>query len=554
MSVSGVVSFSGLYSGIDWNATIDALMEVERRPVTLLERRRADQQLKLDAWTSLEAKLTSLMNLMEDLEVAADFLLYSTSSSDSDKLTAGADSGAVEGTYGVVINRLATSSRLIHQGWADSNTTAVNSSGSGQQFVYVHGTGGDAETVSIDVPDGTTLAGLVELINNDEDNPGLRASIINDGSGGATAYHLVLSSTDTGSDTLISIDDAGTTLGDGGNFDQAAFPDGQTGVDAQIRVDGYPPGGWIESSSNSVSDVVDGVTFNLLDTTAGEEISLTVLRDEAGVKSKIQSFVDAYNEVLTLINAYESYDSASETMGPLLGDSGLILLERELDRFTNREMAGLPDSATFTMLAEIGITTGEGGLLEVDSTTLDEALEDHFDAVKDLFTFSSRSDSSNLSYFTRTSATEGGDYSVQVQYDASGSILSATIDGEAATVDGGFIVGAEGGGAEGLRLRFTDPGDGPGTLSATVSLGMGVAASYYQVLDTLMDPDEGHVQYQTDRIEDSIESLTEQISDLESRLELVRQQYEREFTTLESMLAQLQSQSNFLTAQFSGNS
>jgi flagellar hook-associated protein 2 len=539
-----VSTISGVSSGIDWQATIDSLMQIERRRVTLLENRQTNQQQRLDAWRTLNTRLQAFQTKADQLSGLEGLLAFRAQSGNDSAVRVEADSAAAEGSYRILVDALATGSRIVHQGWADSNSTAVNSSGADQVFAYTYGSGAGQQTVELAVPDGTTLAGLRELINNDAANPGLRASLLNDGSGSATAWHLVLSATETGADREIAVDDGLTTLA---GFDSASISDSQLGQNARFRIDGYPAGDWLESASNTVSGVLEGLTLTLL-TASGSETLVTVSRDDTEIKSRITDFVEGYNDIVSQINLYSAYDAERRQLGLLFGDANLSRIESELARLTNRPMGGLPDGASLTMLAQAGITSGDKGLLSIDSERLDEIIEGDLAGLGQLFAFSSSTSDSHLSFFTRTREVAAGDYEVVAAYGADGSLLSATINGEAAGIDGSFIVGAQGTAAEGLRLLFADPGDGGGSVTATVRLGLGVAAAAAQLLGTITDGEDGLVQYQTGRIEESIDSFGRQIELQEARLEAVRQNLQRQFLTMESAIARLQAQAGALSS------
>ena len=539
MSTSSV---SGLTSGIDWQSTIDSLMEIEGNKVTLLENRQAKEQEALNAWRQINTKLLSLESASAELTDLDDLLAYRSASSDEDIVGATANAGSVEGTYSIEVNRLATASRATHGGWADLNTTAVNSSGSTQQFVYTYGTGEDQETITLNVANGATLAELKQLINNDSDNPGVRATIINDGSGEDTAYHLVLTSTSTGSSSEIVIESE-TTL-DG--FDESGFSQITAGQNAQIRVDGYPPTGWIESDSNEVSDVLEGVTLELNDTSNGDIVQISITRDNATVKERIQGWVDAYNEVLSLIDTYDSYDLENEKAGALFGDSGTRSLKNRLLRSATRPIEGLSEGFQFSSLSEVGISLGESGTLEIDSSKLDDVLAESFEDFGQLFTLTSSSNNEALSYFSHNDRTAGGEYAVDLTYDAEGNITAASIDGTAATIDGSFIIGADDTNAEGLRLYFKHPGD-EGTINVLVNLGLGIAPLHESLSSRLTDDEEGTVQFQVERLEESISNFDDQIEDMERRLEATRAALEQQYISMETTLATLQSQADYLS-------
>ncbi len=524
-------------------------MQIERRRVTTLEENQSKTREQMAAWNELADGFGSFKSLLESYSKMDSFLTKAVSSSDSDVVGAVASTNAVTGTYRIETDQLATTSNLIHGGFADLNTTAVNSSGSDQLFVYNFGVGAEMESISVDVADGTTLGELKDLINRDSSNPGIRASIINDGSGSATAYHLVLTSVDTGSQSEISIDDAGTTLGDGSNFDSAAFPDGSTGVNARIRINGFPTAGWIESQSNDVEDVIDGVTLKLKALTDGNPVNLTVNQDEATVRTKITSFVGSYNGIMDKISTLGKYDPETETRGLLFGNSAMQQMRRNLQSLTNRYLTGMPSSNAFRSLGEIGLKTGSSGMLTVDEDKLDAALSENFDDVGRLFAFTSTSTSNAVQYFDREDYTDGGSVAVAVSYNGDGSIASATLNGQAATIENNFILAAEDSDFKGLRLLFNDPEDGGGTINATINLSQGISGSFIKKLESITNADTGTLQYQTDSLESSVERLQKAIDDQNDRLEQIRAKYEREFIAMEMAISNYTSEGNFLSSQ-----
>lgn len=534
---------TGLSSGIDWQETVSMIMQIESQPMVMLEDRKNTYQGKLEAWQEINSKLLSLKSTMESMNAMNELLKKSASSTDSTVLTATATSAAATGSYSILVNQLAQSHKLTHSGFADENTTAVNSSGSDQVFAYTY----DGETYSVSVASGTTLAGLAAAINNDVDNPGITATILNDG-GATNPYHLVLTG-ETGAANTVAID-ASTTLS---GFDSSAFTTTQTAQDAQIRVDGYPPDpGWILSSTNEVTGVITGVTLNLKSADPANAVTVSITNDTDAVKDKISEFVDAYNEVIALINLDTAYNSQTEESGVLFGDASVIGIKGDLQNIISSAVAGLQDGAPYTNLSGIGIKSGTGGLLSLDDSKLSDALEDDFSAVGELFALSSSSTSNNLSYFLSSSDTQGGIYNVVANYDASGQLTSATINGNEALIDGNYIIGIDGNPEAGLRISFTNPGGGAGSVSAEVRLAKGAAVQIENRADFLTDPIDGTVHYAEEGIQDAIDNIEEQILDWEDRLAQTQAQLEAEFLAMEILVGQLQSQGNYLSAMMSG--
>jgi flagellar hook-associated protein 2 len=139
----------------------------------------------------------------------------------------------------------------------DVGTDALVGAG---QFVYTY----NGVTRTVTTTAGTKLGQLRDLVNNDGGNPGVRASVLSYQGQTGGKYHLVLTGQDTGADYTITVE-ATTTLG---GFEAANWTQTQAAQDSRIRVDGYPPGGWIETAGNVVTEAIPGVTLNLLGTTA----------------------------------------------------------------------------------------------------------------------------------------------------------------------------------------------------------------------------------------------------------------------------------------------
>jgi len=207
MAISGISS-SGIMSGLNANDLTAQILALEQRPITILQSRQRDYQLKIASVLSLNSRLASYKSSLEALNDSEKFNTLSASvsktSTGTELLNVSASSTAAEGNYSISVNQLATSSKKASQGWVDQNTTAINSSGG--TFKYKIGSSG-AET-SISVSSTMTLQGLRDAINTN--NTGVNASIINDGTG-SNSYRLILTSEDTGSANEITITDNTTS-------------------------------------------------------------------------------------------------------------------------------------------------------------------------------------------------------------------------------------------------------------------------------------------------------------------------------------------------------
>ncbi|MBC8278285.1 MAG: flagellar filament capping protein FliD [FCB group bacterium] len=538
-------TISGLVSGIDWATTIDQLIAVESRPIVLLDERKQENETKLSMWNQLNGKLLALESTASSLTDRDIFASRTASSTDSDYLTTSATGSASPGTH--LISSITTIARannfVAGTGYSSADDTFGQAAGDFIINFANHPDGAQALTLSYgtDYSAATSIDELVDLINNHPDNDGLlTASLINDGSG-ATPYKVILTAANTGTDyEITSITDTSTGL---------VMAEGLTAQNLTFNIDSID----ITKSSNQVTDVIDGVTMNFHDTGIASDIIITVENDMATIKSNINSLVNAYNDVKAFMNMVSSFDEDTETMGPLLGDGNLASIKARLAAVISNQVPGLPSTARFSNLSQIGINTNdENGLMSVKSSTLDDALEEDYDAVADVFCDNATSDNSSISFVQKTTKTQAGSYNVVVDYDGSGQMTSATINGETANILGSLVQGVSGTDAEGLLLKFTWPGSGS-QQTGTINLSSGVNVQFENEIDYITgeELEEGEVYWATESLGDTIENLDEQIVSMEERLVAKRERYEREFTELEMVMSQLQSQSQYLSALLS---
>ncbi len=375
--MSSTFVVGGISTGIDYNELIDRIIEIQRQPINILENKRSEYNEKLDLYSELESLLKSLQDAVDDLRYSYEFYEKEASVSDSTVLDVSVSGSASVGNYSISITSLASEEKEVHNGSGlTSSTDVINSSGTDKAFQYTYA----GTQTTITVPDGTTLEGLRDLINEDPNNPGVTATIVNDG----TNYRLVLTGNDSGSSNTITID-SGTTLdGTDGtvDFTAASFTETKSASDAVFTVDGLQ----ITRSTNTISDVITGITFDLKK--AGASATISVTADIDAIKTNIQNFVNAYNDVISFLSTHMDYDTATGEAGVLIGESTARHIQEKLRSIISSAVSGV--SGDINMLAMIGITTNsETGQLEIDTSELDEKLGSSLDEVAELFTLSS---------------------------------------------------------------------------------------------------------------------------------------------------------------------
>ena len=452
---------------------------------------------------------------------------------------------------------LAQVEKELHSGVA-SPDTIINNSGSVQYFAYRYA-GGDV--VKVAVADGATLQDLVKAINEDSNNPGVIATIVNDGQGLSNSYHLVLTGKNQGAAYDIDIVDSDTTLnGSSGtvDFTSSTFTETQSAQNSMIKLDGFPsdPTEYIQEQTNTITDLINGVTIYLKST---GNTTISVTNDYDKIKEKIKNFVDAYNDLISYIEDVTKYDAQTKEAGTLQGNYAAQFVEYDIMRITTGPAPGFksinsiespPGSERYISLADIGIKTGDDKKLEIDDATLDEALQDHLDDVALLFGADGigRNDTTTnkIVYDSHVkNLTEPGYYEVQVTISG-GSITSATINGHDATINGNYIVGQTGYPEAGLQLLVDTSTDG--TYSAEIRLLEGITNSLDDKLTDLLQENTGPLNVLINNYNDIIEDMDKKIANEELRIENMKNRLIQQFTAMEDMISQYNAQSQYLMA------
>lgn len=361
------ISFGGLVSGLDTDTILTQLIALERRPIDLLDAKQTTYENLLSSFQELNSKLLSLQTQAETLNEEETFQAVSVTSSDETVLTGTSSGSPNTGVYTIEVTQLAQAHAISSDSFTGS-TSALNFSGD----ISVN-----SESISIATTD--SLNDIRDKIT--AANAGVSAAVLQVSS---TDYRLILTSEETGS-TEISISDVtGTVAQSLGLIDGVGEikNEQEAAQDAIIKMGQTNPI-TITRSSNTIDDVIEGVTLNLLDESAtGTQVSLTVSSDTDTVKQSIQDFVDAYNDVISYINEQTSYDAENDAQGPLMGDFTARTVKSTLQRVISSEVSGL--SSSLTALSRIGITSS-GGTLSIDDTKLTSALTNNLTDVKELF-------------------------------------------------------------------------------------------------------------------------------------------------------------------------
>ena len=346
--------------GFDVTSTVNQL-------VTNLQAVEAPWKTQLSTLQSQDTALTSigtdLSSLSTALQSLTDFqgVLSEKQGSSSDtsvlQLT-GAASNAVAGSHTITVTSLAQTSSQYTDAVAASDTL------SGTLSIGVGGAA--AQTITIDSTNNT-LSTLAAAINSG--NYGVTANIITT-SGGQLLSLVSNTSGAAGNITL------GGSLQDSTTSKAISFSQGQAGQDAQLTVDGVS----ITSSSNTVTNAIQGVTVQLLSAAPSTSVQVEVTNDNTDVVTAVNNLVTAYNKVIGDLNTQEG-NTSSGTAQPLFGNPAVATIQESLQS----AMSFLQSGNAISSVIQLGISTNTDGTLSLNADTLSSALNSNYQAVVNFF-------------------------------------------------------------------------------------------------------------------------------------------------------------------------
>lgn len=341
------ITFSGLGTGIDTAAIIQALMRLERAPIDRVERDKARIQQKQGVVQELNGLLTKLRDAAAALYAPGALAAKRATSAATGVVTATATPQAAQGTYNVSVTALAKAHTM-------ASATGPTLTGGETLDITVGGS-----TTSVTIQAGDDLKALADRINA---APGVRVSA------SVVENRLVLISKTSGSAGAITIGGtAATALG---------LTTTQAAQDAAATINGVS----VTSSGNVISGAIAGVDLTL---TGLGETTVTVGLDTEAIEKDVRAFVDAYNALVSNVNSATRYDAATKTAGTLQGDQTITSLGSQVRAIAGAAVAGL--GGAYDSLSQIGITSSRDGTLTLDSARFQAALAAAPDAVRAVF-------------------------------------------------------------------------------------------------------------------------------------------------------------------------
>lgn len=459
MAINTEKSQLGVGSGniLSWD-TIDKLKEADTKAlVKPLETKIQDNLTKQKDLTAITTLLSTFKANVSNLTSDNTYLRRDANATGSGSVSVTANAGVAEQNMSLSVQQLAT-----HDSYQSKTFDLRNGTVFDNDVSFGISIGGKDYVINAD--SSTTLEGLAEKINEATEGK-VQAKILNvGGAAGAESYRLVIQSAETGSDNAMSFYAITNTTGGNAShtsndstlnalgfyFDKTSAPStggaqtdkdshgneiqrltlkkpddssikDKTNIgsqldvakDAKFKYNGID----ITRSSNTVDDLILGVslTLNKVDK-EGESTNVNITQSTEGILEDIQAMVESYNSLINNINEATKYDSETGLAGTFQGVREITSITTELNKIIN----GV--SKDGKSLTDFGITLTKDGLLTLDSSILNDMINNNFDEFKSFF--SSETKFTNVTAF--------GDKKIDWNDDIKGTL---TINGVDITID-----------------------------------------------------------------------------------------------------------------------
>ena len=380
------ISFGGIASGLDTEALVRSTLQQQRQlsigPIT---KRIGELRDVNDAIAGLSTRAADLRRSVEGFRVVGGGAVGKRLSSSSESVATGvASNGAGIGTFEITVQSLAKQGVGSFTDRFNSPTSAVaagiddGASAENRSISVTFGSGDSAETVSVALTSTTSPTDIVDAVNGKATQGS--AALVNQGTASSPSYAIVFSSKESGVERGNISLTAGAALTNSGAFSGATT---SQAADATFSLSGLA--GTVRRSSNTVSDILPGVTLNLgsLGTT-----TISIKTDSSKTAKGVTDFVDRFNRVISFTQEQNTVTFEGDTKDAV--PTFAPLSSTQIDEgFVSALRSGVRSSASgrsssIATLADMGITTARDGTLSLDTKKLDAAIANDSGAVEQL--------------------------------------------------------------------------------------------------------------------------------------------------------------------------
>ncbi|HVL98964.1 MAG TPA: flagellar filament capping protein FliD [Egibacteraceae bacterium] len=393
-------SIGGISSGLDTDGIIRQLMALERVPVVRFEQRQAALRQVDDAWGRITTRLSAVRTAVDALRRPETFAQHVTATSSNPEAVSVTASGTpAPGSTELAVVRLASAHQLAAGGTYTARDARV---GEGA-LTLTRGDGTVLATLPTD--EHTTLDQLAQRIT--EAKVGVAAQVVKTGE---NAHRLVVTATGSGAGARFGLQSAVAGLD--------TVEELRRGEDAHLRVGTLD----VHRPTNTVNDLVEGVTLQLRQVTGAQCVTVSTRRDADAAVKTVRGLVDALNGALASMKELSSYNAESNRAGPLQGNATLRRLVSDLRAAVSGAVAGL--GGVDRHASEVGIGLDRHGAVTLDEARLRAALADGYERVTALFARAGAATDARVVYASATGTTAAGTYAVRI--DRAATVASVT--------------------------------------------------------------------------------------------------------------------------------
>lgn len=528
------LSSPGVGSGLDVKSIVAALVQADIAPM----QKRHDSQLQnvnteISAIGQLKSYLANLQTSLTKLSDLKQFYNTKYSVSDPDSFTVTTTAEAAKGSYQVVVKNLAqqhtlASNYLTNTG---SGTLTIDfGSYNSDKTVFTPNSSATSVTVNI-APGSDSLTAVRDAINNA--NSSVTASIIQDGQGS----RLTITSKNTGANYAMKVTGITSLI-----YDPTIGVDNikQTvaAQDSEVTINGLT----LTQSSNQLKDAIAGMTINLKKADINKTVTLNVDDNKDQLTGLVNEFIKQYNDSMTFLTNLTGYNPSTKQSGVFQGDPQFRNLKLQLNKWAT---SPLPNGGgNVKSLADLGITTNKQGLLEVNQTKYQKALDTNYKDIGALFAKTATASDSNIRIKSVDTKVKAGSYSVVLDSFNPGVSMTGTIGNlTASSADGLTLRGS--GALSGLAIDVLSGTTGS---RGQINVSDGIAVSMNALLDTYMST-KGDLTQRADQLNIQVKQLAKTQESINARSASTEARYFRQFNALDVLLTQMQSTSSFLTQQ-----
>lgn len=371
-----VATFSGIASGVDTKSLVTAALDAQKKlKITPKEEQISTITDESDAIKEIKSKVETFRLSLQDLNsLKGGGLAKKATSTDESAISATATNNASNGTYSLTVNKLATTGTFSFNNRFTSTSSlaapAISDAApaADRTITFTVGTGTSQETVKVVLTSTSTVNDVMNQINATATKA--KATLVNVGTAASPSYALTINSTQPGT----SSGQLGITLGAQFTSNLNAYTLTQA-QDANFSISGIS--GTITRSSNTVTDIIDGVTMQLEGVGAS---SITVAADGDTTAGKLKDLLNQYNAIVKYIKDNDQVTIDQSTAGsdtkPVYGTLSRTSIDDDVLSALKSSISGALASsgASVRIFADIGVTTERDGTLKFNEDTFKKAL------------------------------------------------------------------------------------------------------------------------------------------------------------------------------------